>query len=78
MHPGDGHGPPGGPRRPPRQGTRMRRYLAMMGGCLALIVPAWTLVWRYSVTAAVAMSAMALVIPPAAALVANAGAAGRR
>jgi len=56
----------------------MRRYLAMMGGCLALIVPAWTLVWRYSVTAAVAMSAMALVIPPAAALVANAGAAGRR
>ncbi len=47
------------------------RYLAMMGLCLMLIVLAWFLVRFYSTTAAVAMSAVALVIPPLAAIVAN-------
>jgi hypothetical protein len=50
----------------------------MMGTCLVLIVLAWTLIWRYSVTAAVVMSAVALVIPPLATIVANAGPANRQ
>jgi len=50
----------------------------MMGACLLLIVLAWTLIWRYSVTAAVVMSAVALVIPPFAAIVANSGPVNRQ
>jgi hypothetical protein len=50
----------------------------MMGVCLLLLVLAWTLIWRYSITAAVAMSAVALVIPPLAAIVANAGPVNRQ
>jgi hypothetical protein len=59
-----------GPLRP---GTRKRVYLAMMGGCLLLIILAWTVVYRYSDPAAIAMSAVALVVPPFAAIVANSG-----
>jgi hypothetical protein len=58
--------------------TRKRAYLVMMGTCLVLIVLAWTLIWRFSVTAAVVMSAVALVIPPLAAVVANAGPVNRQ
>ena len=50
---------------------RRRRYLAMMAVCVALIVLAWTVVRLWSTTLAVAMSAIALVIPPFAAIVAN-------
>lgn len=74
----DGDGPPNRRGRPLRLSTRKRAYFAMMGTCVALIVLAWTLVWRFSVPAAVAMSAVALVIPPVAAVVANAGPANRR
>ena len=70
---------------PPRRGdgssglaTRKRVYLIMMGVCVLLIVLAWTLIWRYSVTAAVVMSAVALVVPPLAAIVANAGPVNRQ
>ena len=70
---------------PPRRGdgssglaTRKRAYLIMMGVCVLLIVLAWTLIWRYSVTAAVVMSAVALVVPPLAAIVANAGPVNRQ
>ena len=42
-----------------------------MGVCIALFVLAWAVVDRYSVLAAVIMSAVALVIPPLAAIVAN-------
>jgi len=49
-----------------------------MGACLVLIVLAWTLIWRYSTIAAVIMSAVALVIPPVAAIIANAGPANRQ
>ncbi|MGH3208661.1 MAG: DUF3099 domain-containing protein [Trebonia sp.] len=70
---------------PPRRGegaaglaTRKRVYLIMMGVCLLLIVLAWTLIWRYSVTAAIVMSAVALVVPPVAAIVANAGPVNRQ
>ena len=75
--PDDG-GPPNRPGRPLRLSTRKRAYLAMMGTCLLLIVLAWTLIWRFSVTAAVVMSAVALVMPPVAAIVANSGPANRQ
>lgn len=74
----NGDGPPNRPGRPLRLSTRKRAYFAMMGTCLLLIVLAWTLIWRYSVTVSVAMSAVALVIPPVAAIVANSGPANRR
>jgi hypothetical protein len=44
-----------------------------MGTCVVLIALAWNLVRFWSVPAAVAMSAVAAVIPPAAAIVANWG-----
>ena len=58
--------------------TRARAYGVMMGVCLVLLVLAWTLIWRYSTIAAVVMSAVALVIPPFAAIIANAGPANRQ
>jgi type II secretory pathway component PulM len=64
--------------KPLSLGTRERAYLVMMGVCVLLIVLAWTLIWRFSVTAAVAMSAVALVMPPVAAIVANSGPANRQ
>ena len=75
----NGDGPPGRKeRRPLGLATRRRTYLIMMGVCLLLIVLAWTLIRRYSVTAAVVMSAVALVVPPLAAIVANAGPVNRQ
>jgi len=70
--------------RPRRQGkplclgARERAYLVMMGVCVLLIVLAWTLIWRYSVTAAIVMSVVALVVPPVAAIVANSGPSNRQ
>lgn len=65
------------PPRPPRpltpQRVRERRYLALMGLCLFLLVLAWAWIRFYSVTAAVVLSLIAMVIPPVAAIVANAG-----
>ncbi len=58
--------------------TRERVYGLMMGVCLVLLVLAWTLIWRYSTIAAVVMSAVALVIPPFAAIIANAGPINRQ
>ncbi|TDD89915.1 DUF3099 domain-containing protein [Actinomadura darangshiensis] len=46
-------------------------YGVMMGTCLTLFVLAWAVVRLYSHAAAVAMSVVALVIPPFAAIVAN-------
>ena len=54
---------------PPRQDKRI--YFALMGTCLVLIILAWVLIYRYSVLAAIIMSAVALVIPPFAAIIAN-------
>lgn len=71
-------GPPDRRGRPLRLSTRKRAYFAMMGTCVLLIVLAWMVIWRYSVTAAVVMSAVALVIPPLAAVIANSGPANRR
>ena len=52
---------------------RDRAYAIMMGVCLLLFIGAWSIVRLYSVTAAIIMSCVALVIPPLAAIVANAG-----
>ena len=79
-------GPPGTPRSPgsPREPrplglrTRKRAYFILMGGCRVLIVLAWMVVDRFSIVAAVIMSVVALVIPPFAAIVGNAGPANRQ
>jgi hypothetical protein len=47
-----------------------------MGSCIALIVLAWNLVRLWSVTAAVMMSVVAALIPPAAAIIGNLGSIG--
>ena len=74
----NGDGPQRRQGRPLSLSTRQRAYLILMGACVLLIVLAWTLIWRYSVTAAVVMSAVALVVPPLAAIVANSGPANRQ
>ena len=61
---------------PPR--TDKRRYFVLMGVCIALFVVSWAVVDRYSVLAAIIMSAVALVIPPLAAIVANVASATDR
>jgi uncharacterized membrane protein YgcG len=54
----------------PSRGTK-RVYFLMMGTCIGLFVLAWAVVDRYSTIAAVVMSAVALVIPPVAVIIAN-------
>lgn len=44
-----------------------------MGTCIVLILLAWNLVRLWSIPAAVAMSAVAAVLPPIAAIVGNRG-----
>jgi hypothetical protein len=44
-----------------------------MGSCATLIILAWFVVRLFSIPAAIAMSAVAAVLPPAAAIVANWG-----
>jgi hypothetical protein len=55
---------------------RKRLYFILMGTCLVLIALAWNVVRLWSVPAAVALSVVAAVIPPAAAIVANWGRGG--
>jgi hypothetical protein len=52
---------------------RRRAYLWLMGTCVVLIVLAWNVVRLWSVTAAVVMSVVAAVLPPAAVIVGNLG-----
>lgn len=56
-------------RRTPRQ--RRIGYVILMGTCFLLIATAWLLVRHFSVTAAIAMSAVAAFIPPIAAMYGN-------
>jgi uncharacterized membrane protein YgaE (UPF0421/DUF939 family) len=53
--------------------TRRRAYFLLMGTCVALITLAWLVVRIFSVTAAVVMSVVAMVIPPIAAFLGNTG-----
>jgi Protein of unknown function (DUF3099) len=71
-------GPPNRPGRPLRLSTRRRVYFALMGSCLLLIVLSWMVIWRFSLLAAIIMSAVALCVPPVAAIIGNAGSANRR
>ena len=54
-----------------RQRRRRRWYFTLMGTCLALVLLAWNVVRLFSRDAAVAMSAVAAVLPPLAAYLAN-------
>jgi len=60
------------PHAPATTRVRRRRYLAMMGVCVVLLILAWGWIRLYSVTAAVIISAVASLIPPFAAVLANA------
>jgi DUF3099 family protein len=52
---------------------RNRSYFLLMGTSVTLVILAWWVVRLYSVTAAIIMSVVAMVIPPIAVIVANAG-----
>lgn len=66
---------PDGPLDPPPSRRDQRLYFVLMTICIGLFVLAWAVVDRYSTVAAIVMSAVALVIPPFAAIVANAASA---
>jgi hypothetical protein len=57
----------------PTVSRRNRSYFLLMGTSVTLVILAWWLVRLYSVTAAIIMSVVAMVIPPIAVIVANAG-----
>jgi len=50
---------------------RHRLYFVLMGTCIGLILLAWFVVRFYSTPAAIAMSVIAAVIPPIAAMIGN-------
>ncbi|MGH3186340.1 MAG: hypothetical protein ACRDPY_31855 [Streptosporangiaceae bacterium] len=52
--------------------------LVLMTVCIGLFVISWAVVDRYSQTAAIAISAVALVIPPFAVIIANVASASDR
>jgi Protein of unknown function (DUF3099) len=62
--------------QPTRRDKRL--YLALMGVCIGLFVLSWAVLDRYSMTAAIAVSAVALVIPPFAVIIANVASATDR
>jgi hypothetical protein len=53
--------------------TRNRAYFVLMGGCIVAVILAWTVVRLFSVTAAIVISVAVGLVPPIAAIVANAG-----
>lgn len=53
--------------------TRNRLYFALMGGVIAAVILSWTVIRLFSVTAAIVVSVAVMIIPPIAAIVANAG-----
>jgi hypothetical protein len=57
---------------------RDKAYFILMGGCIAAVILAWTVVRIFSVTAAIAISVAVGLVPPIAAIVANAGDEGSR
>ena len=77
---GNGQEPGGriGPAGPqPSRGDK-RLYFVLMSVCIGLFVISWAVVDRYSVLAAIILSAVALAIPPFAAIIANAASATDR
>jgi len=63
---------------PPPSRRDKRLYLVLMAFCIGLFVLSWAVLDRYSVTAAVIVSVVALVIPPFAVIIANAASATDR
>jgi hypothetical protein len=59
--------------KPVTERSRRRIYFAIMIPCLTLIIVAWSIVQFFSTTAAIVMSVVAMVLPPTAAIMANAG-----
>jgi hypothetical protein len=74
--PGDGQDRDEAGPQPSRRDRRF--YLVLMAVCIGLFVLSWAVLNRYSVTAAVIVSAVALVIPPFAVIIANAASAADR
>ena len=75
----DGQGQDGSDQAGPPPSRRDKRlYLMLMAVCIGLFVLSWAVLDRYSVTAAVIVSAVALVIPPFAVIIANAASATDR
>ncbi len=72
---GSGQRETAGPQ--PSRGDK-RLYFLLMTICIGLFVISWAVVDRYSVTAAVVLSVVALVIPPFAAIIANVASASDR
>jgi Protein of unknown function (DUF3099) len=66
---------PAGPQ-PTRQDKRL--YLTLMTVCIGLFVLSWAVLDRYSRIAAIVVSAVALVIPPFAVIIANVASATDR
>ncbi len=62
--------------QPSRRDKRL--YFVLMATCIGLFVLSWAVLDRYSTTAAVAVSVVALVIPPVAVIIANAASATDR
>jgi len=58
--------------------NRDRAYFVLMGACVIAVVLAWTVIRLYSVAAAIIVSVCAGLVPPVAAIVANAGDEGSR
>ena len=63
--------------KPPSRRDK-RVYLVLMAVCIGLFVLSWAVLDRYSMTAAIVVSAVALVIPPFAVIIANVGGAADR
>lgn len=74
---GNGQDRDGSPAPQPSRRDK-RLYFILMAICIGLFVLAWAVLDRYSVTAAVVVSAIALVIPPFAVIIANAASATDR
>ena len=53
--------------------NRRKSYFWLMGSCMTLLVLAWMVVRLWSTPVAVAMSIVAMVIPPVAVIIANWG-----
>jgi hypothetical protein len=68
----------GGPAGPQPSRRDKRLYFALMTTCIALFVLSWAVLDRYSTTAAVVVTIVALAIPPFAVIIANAASATDR
>jgi uncharacterized membrane protein YgaE (UPF0421/DUF939 family) len=53
--------------------SRDKAYFILMGGCIVAVILAWTVIRLFSVTAAIVISVVVALVPPIAAIVANAG-----